>query len=253
MKKIKYYLLAIVLLGTVACSDIFDFLKESEDGLSEAEIIQGLKRALDIGADSAIATVSITDGYYGDQLIKILLPPQADIILQYKDEPILQAVGIDQMVEDVIIGINRAAEDAAKDAKPIFVEAITNMTIEDGITILQSQDTAATHYLREKTFTSLKAVFAPKMNASLEKDLIGAYSANDAWNNLTETYNEIASSIAGQLLGLETVDTNLSEYVTGQGLNGLFVKVGDEEKKIRENPYDWVDDIIRKVFGSLFE
>jgi hypothetical protein len=249
MKKFFIVLTALMIPLFYSCEEAEDFIEDL--GLTDAEIVAGLKQALTIGSDTAVNIVSKVDGYYKDEVIKILLPPEADIIVDNLDSPILQGLGLDQMVENLIFKINRAAEDAAKDATPIFWDAITGMSISDGWDILHGEDTAATHYLRENTYGSLYNLFSPKMQNSLEKDLVAGVSAQETWNSLTSTYNNIAESPLGQLAGLTPVNTNLGEWVTGKALNGLFVKVADEEVKIRHDISHRVTDLLRRVFGSL--
>lgn len=216
------------------------------DQLTEAEVVAGLKNALVVGTDTSVKIVSAVNGYYGDPIIKILLPPEADAILEHADHPLLQAVGIDSLLESVVLKMNRAAEDAAKEATPIFVNAITSMTFEDAFGILNGNDTSATHYLRENTTQGLYSAFHPEIQTSLNKPLIGGTSANEMWFTLTDTYNQVAQFIPGW----ELVQTDLDEYVTYRALNGLFVKIADEEKAIRNDPVARVTDILKKVFGG---
>ncbi len=220
-------------------------------GLTDAEIVAGLKQALSIGTDTAVNIVSAVDGYYKDELIKILLPPEADIIVDNLDNPVLQGLGFDQMIEDVIFKINRAAEDAATGAAPIFWDAITNMTISDGFDILHGEDTAATHFLRENTYSGLQQLFLPVLQESLEKDIVAGVSAQETWSTLTDNYNVVANSLIGQLAGLTPVNTDLSNWVTRKALDGLFVKVADEEIAIRNDFGHRVTELLRRVFGSI--
>lgn len=224
---------------------------DEETGLSEAEIAQGLKEALKVGTDTAVTIVSALDGYYGDDLIKIILPPEADIIMEHKDDAILQAIGIGNLIDNVILTMNRAAEDAAVEATSIFVNAITSMTISDAIDILHGQDTAATHFLRITTFSALKNAFQPKIKTSLDKPLVLDKSTNETWSDLTTPYNTVAETLPGKAIGLEPVNSTLDEHVTVKALDGLFVKVADEERDIRNDPLARVNDILKKVFGEL--
>lgn len=249
MKKILIVLMAIMIPLLYSCEETDQIIEDL--GLTDAEIIAGLKEALTVGTDTAVGIVSQIDGYYKDEIIKILLPPEADIIVNNLNNPLFQGLGIDQLVEDVVLKINRAAEDAATDAAPIFWDAITGMTISDGYNILHGEDTAATHFLRENTFGDLFDLYAPRMQASLDKEIIAGLSAQATWNTLTEQYNTIANSLAGQLAGLEPVNTDLGEYVTTKGLNGLFVKIAEEEIAIREDPLARVTDLLQRVFGSI--
>lgn len=220
-------------------------------GLTDAEIVAGLKQALSIGTDTAVNIVSAVDGYYQDELIKILLPPEADIIVDNLDNPVLAGLGLDQLIEDVIFKINRAAEDAATGAAPIFWDAITNITISDGFDILHGEDTAATHFLRENTYSGLQQLFLPVLQESLEKDIVAGVSAQETWSTLTDNYNVIANSLIGQLAGLTPVNTDLSDWVTRKALDGLFVKVADEEIAIRNDLGHRVTELLERVFGSI--
>jgi hypothetical protein len=248
MKKI-FVLIALV-LSLTACEngdDIVEIL--SEVPLTEEEVIEGLKEALVVGTDTAVSIVSRVNGYYLDELIKIYLPPEANIIVENADNPLLSTLGVDAFIEDMVLKLNRAAEDAAKEATPIFVNAITDMTITDAFEILNGSDTAATHYLREKTFIDLQNTFQPKIATSLNKPLIAGVSAMETWDSFTGLYNDIANSLVGQLAGLTPVNVELDEYVTTKGLHGLFVKVADEEIAIRTDPIARVTDILERVFG----
>lgn len=268
MKKIFILALMIPFLFT-SC----DFIEE-ETGLTEEEIVNGLKTALEIGTDSSCTVLHKEDGYYGDKILKILLPEEAEPIFEVIDMLEGTAVGdpfkqeLDNKVEDVILGINRAAEDAADDAKPIFIDAITNMTITDGMDILQGKNVkeptvtefdslAATHYLDLNTRTGLTEVFAPIIDESLNKDLLGkGLSANQAWEELVYYYNGLLNMGILQFIvdGATPIDENvtLGEHATGKALDGLFYLVGNEERKIRKDPFQWANDIIQKVFGYEF-
>jgi hypothetical protein len=233
-----------------------------ETGLTNDEIVEGLKTALIVGTDSSSSILAKEDGYYRNQALKIMLPPEADIIVDNLDNPLLSALGLDVAVENVVLSINRAAEDAAKESAPIFKDAITSLSITDALSILQGQNpaskkksgtdfdsTAATHYLISTTYQPLYDNFSPKINTSLSKDLGLGFSANSAWSTLTKKYNKVA-----QLAGLPAVTTNLGDYCTNKALNGLFTKVGEQEKSIRNNPLKWaataVGNILKKVFGN---
>ena len=250
-----------------SCEDLLN-LGNNPDELTTEEVIEGLKTALNVGTDTAVSVVSVTDGYYLDEIIKIPLPDEASIITDNLDNPLLQALGLSSMVEDVILSINRSAEEAAKGAAPIFKDAITGLSISDAWAILNGTNpagkkktdseefdsTAATAYLKSTTYGPLEELFSPVVNQALDKDTGLGFSANQAWNTLTGAYNAVAGTIAGQLAGLQTVDTELDEFVVGKALDGLFYKVGLEEKKIREDPLAWagttVGAIFEKVFGS---
>jgi len=211
--------------------------------LSESEIVEGLKSALKVGTDSSVSTLNLQDGYYGDNLVKILLPEEAGVIVKN----IALIPGGDLLLEETIKAINRSAEDAAKEATPIFVDAITSITIDDGKSILKGADDAATVYLKTKTFTNLHDKFQPKINTSLSKELIPGVSAQSSYASLINKYNVAANSSFGLLKPI--VGNSLSEHATQKGLDGLFLKVALEEGKIRNDISHRVNDILKKVFG----
>lgn len=212
-------------------------------GLTNEEIVKGLRKALEVGTDTAVTRLSITDGYYKDNIVKILLPPEAAPIF----DNLSKIPGGDQLVENTIMAINRAAEDAAPEATDIFVSAITNITIGDGLDILNGNDSAATSFLKKGTYTPLQDAFAPKINTSLGKPLVLGASAASLYSDLVSTYN--TASLNGILFPKITQNT-LGEYVTAKALDGLFVKVAVEEGKIRNDVNHRVSDILERVFGQ---
>lgn len=235
-----------IAVATLATSLVFhsceelDFLKGADE-LTETEIVQGLKQALTVGTDTAVSHLNKTDGYFGDAIVKILLPEEA--------QPVYDVINKlpGSLVDNAILAINRAAEDAAKEATPIFVEAILSMTIDDGLTILNGTDTAATTYLRINTEQKLYDAFKPKIEASLSKDLVLGYSAEELYSDLINVYNK--ASLGGSLYD-EITTNSLSEHTTRRALRGLFIKVGDEEKLIRTDVSHRVTDLLEKVFAE---
>ena len=215
--------------------------------LSEAEVAKGLKEALTIGSENAASRLSAVDGYYRDELVKIYLPEEASVII----ENLERIPGGEQMVEDVVMRINRAAEDAAREAAPIFAGSITQMTINDAFAILRGADNAATQYLSNTTRTGLYNLYKPKIRQSTEKDLVGGISNKESWEALTGKWNAFARSVVGRVGGFEEVNTDLDDYLTNRALDGLFLKVQDEEKKIRSQVSARVTPLLEKVFGSL--
>jgi guanyl-specific ribonuclease Sa len=216
--------------------------------VSNATAASGLKEALAVGVTNAVLTLNKENGYFGNEAVKILLPKEADPMIKN----IKMVPGGQSMFNDLIVKINRAAEDAAGDAKPIFVNAITSMSIADATSILfGSSKTGATDYLKQNTYTQLVAAYKPKVEASLNKDLVGTMSTTESWTKLTQAYNKVANSFVGSAAGLTPVNTDLSGYVTEQALNGLFFTVGNEEKKIRENPTARVSSVLQSVFSVL--
>ena len=247
---IVFFYIAILASG---CNMLMKALQTGlEEGkLTQTEIIMGLKEALNTGTLSSTTILHAQNGYFKDETVKILLPEEAQVII----DNIRRIPGVgNEMVNDVILKINRSAEDAAIEAKPIFIEAIRNMTIKDGIEILQGKSSettsfdsvAATVYLRGKTYSKLYSVFKPKVNNSLNKKLVGNISTNTAWNEMTKLYNKVAP-----FLQKPKVTVELPDFVTKKALNGLFLKIGQEERKIRKNPFKYAQDIIRKVFGTV--
>ena len=151
----------------------------------------------------------------------------------------------------MILRINRAAEDAAKEVAPIFVNSVTQMSIRDAFGILNGADNAATNYLRSTTYNELYALYKPKIQASTEKKIVGNISTKDSWNTLTSKWNSVANSIAGKLANLKPVNTDLDDFLTNKALSGMFLKVEGEELKIRKEVSARVTPLLQRVFGSL--
>jgi hypothetical protein len=215
--------------------------------LTEMDVSNGLKEALKIGSKNASSVLSAVDGYYGDALVKILLPEEAAVII----DNIGRIPGGDKLLEDVVLRINRAAEDAAKEVAPIFVNSITQMTITDAFAILKGPDNAATQYLISTTRRDLYNLYKPKIRQSTEKDIVGGISTKESWEALTGKWNVFANSVVGQMAGFKAVNTDLDDYLTNRALDGMFLKVQDEELKIRKNVSARVTPLLEKVFGSL--
>ena len=237
---------AIILSG---CAELNSLIQSvpTDVPLSEGEVVEGLKEALITGAKNSSSILSAVDGYYGDELVKILLPEEASTII----DNLAKIPGGDKLVEDVVLRINRAAEDAAKEVAPIFINSIKQMTINDAFGILKGADNAATLYLSNTTRTDLYNLYKPKIRQSTEKDILGGVSTKESWEALTGKWNLFANSIAGKLAGFRPVNTDLDDYLTNRALDGMFLKVEDEEKKIRTNISARVTPLLQKVFGSL--
>ncbi len=245
---VKNFLLALVIATTLSgCAELMQVVNnmELDAPLTESEIASGLKEALRVGTDSAAQHLAAKDGYFGDQMVKILLPPEADVIVKNAGK----IPGGQKLVNDVVLSINRAAEDAAKEAGPVFFKAITEMTITDAMNILKGSDNAATEYFKSKTYQNLFNLYSPKIKKSTDKELIAGYSAGDTWSTLTSNYNKVAKSFVGQMADMKSVDVDLNDYLTQKALDGLFLKLADEEKKIRTDPIARVTDILKRVFG----
>ncbi len=246
--KTRILLSAILILLFTGCAELVKVLQTVGNvPLTEAEVVSGLKEALTTGAKNAAERLAKENGYYGDDLIKILLPDEAKIII----DNISRIPGGDKLIEEVILRINRAAEDAAKEVAPIFVNSVTQMTIRDAFGILNGADNAATNYLRSTTYNELYALYKPKIQASTEKKIVGNISTKDSWNTLTSKWNSIANSVAGRLASLKPVNTDLDDFLTSKALSGMFLKVEGEELKIRKEVSARVTPLLQRVFGSL--
>jgi hypothetical protein len=200
--------------------------------LSTDDIAAGLKEALNVGVRNGTAQLSAADGFFKNAAFKILMPPEA-----LKAEKTLRDMGFSKQVDDAILSMNRAAEDAAKSAAPIFVSAIKQMTIQDAAGILKGGDSAATMYLKQKTALPLTNAFSPIIKESLSK-----VDATKYWNSVFSTYNKVPF--------VKKVNTDLNAYVTEKALAGIFYQVALEEQKIRKNPAAQTTDLLKKVFGS---
>ncbi|MES2761408.1 MAG: DUF4197 domain-containing protein [Bacteroidota bacterium] len=199
--------------------------------LSNDEVIKGLKEALTVGTNNSSGIAAKADGFLKNPAIFIPWPAEA------KDmRAKLIKMGMQKKVEEFETSLNRAAEEAAKKAAPVFVDAITGMSIGDGFAILNGADTAATHYLREKTFTPLKAQFMPVVKEAVAKVKVTAY-----WKPLATAYNKLP--------GVKKQNPDLDDYVCTKAANGLMTLIKDEEAKIRKDPMARVTDILKKVFG----
>lgn len=243
MKKIYILLLCISLASCAELTKIAESLP-IDVPLTEEDVANGLKEALRVGTDSASARLGATNGYYGDELVKIMLPKEANIIV----DNVSKIPGGDKMINDVIKSINRAAEDAAKEAGPVFWGAVKKMTIQDAFTILNGETDAATQYLKNTTYQELFNLYNPKIQTSLDKEIAAGISTNESWETLTSKWNKIAGNPLGQMAGLNTVNVDLDHYLTEKALDGLFIKIADEEKNIRQDPAARVTDILEKVF-----
>ncbi len=229
------YFIALILCITATCScdtakQLLNSLPQS-GGLSTDDIAAGLKEALTVGTQNGTARLSAVDGFFANAAIKILMPPEAQ-----KVENTLRNVGLGNVVDKAILSMNRAAEDAAKSATPIFIDAIKQMTISDAISILKGDDFAATNYFKQKTTVALTNAFAPVISKSLDK-----VDATKYWKEVFTVYNRFSSN---------PVNTNLSAYVTGKAIDGIFHEIAIEEQKIRKDPVARVTDLLKKVFGS---
>ena len=218
----------------------------TEKPLTSEQVAQGLKQALQFGAEMAVNQLHNKDGYYLNPLLKINLPPETHEIIDHAK----RIPGVEGLLEQLVLKLNRAAEDAAIQAKPILTNAITSMTIADAWGILRGEQNAATEYLKSKTFTQLISLYQPSVKNSLDKPIVAGISANQSWKEITSQWNTFANSVAGKLLGVQSVNYTLDEYVTQQALGGLFVKVAEKEKEIRTDIHARTTDLLKRVFGQ---
>jgi len=227
----------VVLAAPPAHAQLDQLLKglstpSSTSGLGDAKIVSGLKEALEVGTKNAVSITGRPNGYFSNAAIKILMPEKLRTL-----ESGLRAVGYGQEVDDFILSMNHAAEQAAPAAKQIFVDAITGMTFDDATKILHGSDTAATEYFKGKTTDKLTTAFRPTVERAMNQ--VG----------VTRQYNALVGE-AKAIPFFRTESYDLNQYVVGKSLDGLFHVLGDEEGKIRTNPTARVTDLLKDVFGS---
>jgi Protein of unknown function (DUF4197) len=238
MKKKPFLLLLICFSllwmrsGAQVFQDAVKLVNQAGGGLSEKDAADGIREALVKGTGESVNLVSAVNGYFSNPQIRIQFPEQARQI-----ESKLRAIGMGSKVDEVILAINRAAEDAAKSAQPIFVSAITGMNISDAIKIVQGPNDAATTYLKNATAPQLRAKFSPVIKASLDK-----VDATRLWTELITVYNQIPF--------VSQQDPDLTAYVTGKAIDGLFIMIAKEEQKIRQNPQARTTELLKKVFAK---
>ncbi len=230
MKRFRALLLLPIfsLFTFVSCEEL-----DLGDLTADPDIAAALKEALTVGTDTAVTQGSALNGYFGNPDIKILFPEEASIVMT-----VVGAVpGGDELIDEFVESLNRAAEDAADKATPILKDAILNITFDDAVEILDGVDTAATHYLRNNTFAQLYEAFKPDIEESLE-----SVGAQQAWEAIIDLYNSIPLT--------DDVTTDLADYATNKGLDGLFILVGQEEIKIRTEIEHQVSELLQEVFGG---
>lgn len=226
-------LLSVLLLSaTLSSCEVLNNLPMS-GGVSEAEAGEGIKEALGQGLVKAVLQLNREDGFFKDAFYKILMPPDAK-----KIENTLRDLGMGNMVDKAILQINRAAEDAAGFAKPIFVDAIKSMTLSDAIGLVRNGDTSATHFFRVKTTDKLIAAFLPVIKTSLDK-----LNATKYYSDVVTRYNNFPTTI-------KKINPDLPSFVTGKATDALFDLVAKEEVNIRQNIAARTTDLLRKVFGG---
>lgn len=207
-------------------------LKGGKGSLTNEEVVKGLKQALEVGTNNSADKAGKLDGFYKNARLFIPWPEEAK---NMKEK--LMALGFEKKIEEFEMSLNRAAEEAAKKAAPVFINAITHMSVQDGFAILKGADTAATNYLRKSTYSPLHDQFLPVVKEAIEKVRVTAY-----WEPLVTAYNKIPL--------VKKQNPDLNEYVTNKAINGLMILIADEEIKIRKDPAARVTDLLKKVFGS---
>jgi hypothetical protein len=241
MKRTLCFAFALLLVATGTQAQLKNILNKAKsvvskdsgsNGLTTTDVVNGLKEALTKGAESSSNKLSALNGFFGNAALKILMPPEAA-----KVENTLRKAGFGKQVDEAILSMNRAAEDAAKSAAPIFVNAIKGMSINDAWGILKGSDTAATSYLKGKTTASLTEAFRPVIEQSL-----GKVGATKYWNAMFSTYNKLPL--------VSKVNPDLSAYVTDKALSGIFMQLATEEQTIRKDPVAQTTALLKKVFGA---
>lgn len=232
-----FSILLFVIFSLSSCqstAQIGKFLEKARqvtENPTSAEISSGLKEALEKGTGISSDRLSLENGYLGNLDVKILFPEEARQV-----ERTLRNLGLGSMCDQVITSLNRAAEDAAKEAKPIFTDAIKQMSFQDVQQILLGENNAATQYFQRTTTSSLSAKFSPIIDSSLKK-----VNATKYWDDVMTRYNKVPL--------VKPVNTNLSAYVTEKAIQGLFIEIAKEELKIRQNVNARTSPLLQKVFG----
>jgi hypothetical protein len=231
LQKTSVFSLVLILLFSCAeLQQVVDQLPQSNPVLSNTEIASGLRQALDMGIDKQVTKLSQKDGFFKNDLVKIVLPEE----LQNVDRA-LRNIGLGSLADEGLKVLNRAAEDAVKEATPIFVNAVKDITFEDAREILLGEDNAATTYLTSKTQNELYNKFKPIINTSFTK-----VGADQIWSNLITKYNNIPLT--------NNVNPDLTDYVTNEALNGVYKMIAMEEKEIRTKVSSRTTDLLKKVF-----
>ncbi|QYJ67441.1 DUF4197 domain-containing protein [Flavobacterium litorale] len=235
MRRVLVVTLTFVLFTLSGCAELQQIASQLPDaggvGLSNADIAAGLKEALDKGIDKQVAKLTKTDGFYRNQAVKILLPQE----LQDVDKT-LRKIGLGNLADKGLKMMNRAAEDAVKEATPIFVDAVKNMTFNDAKNILMGADNSATNYLQSATSAQLYTKFNPVIKSSFNK-----VGADKVWSSIISKYNTVPF--------VEKVNPDLTDYVTNKALEGVFTMIAVEEKEIRTDINERTSTLLKKVFA----
>jgi len=231
MKKITLSLLAFTLFGCAEMQQVMDQLPQGTVGLSQIDIANGLKEALDNGIEKQVSKLTVTDGFFKNEAVKILLPEELK-----KVDKGLRDIGLSNLADEGLKVLNRAAEDAVKEATPIFVDAVKQMSFNDAKNILMGNNTAATTYLQSSTSTALYGKFNPVIKNSFSK-----VGADKVWANIITKYNSIPF--------VNKVNPDLTDYTTNKAMDGVFKMIAVEEQNIRGNFSARTSDLLKKVFA----
>lgn len=213
--------------------DIIENVVGGSSNFTQGEAASAIKEALSAGVNIGVNKASATDGFFKNQMIKIMFPKEAQVA-----ENTLRQIGLSSLTDNFVKSMNRAAEGASKQAAPIFLNSIKQMTITDAINIVSNQQPdAATQFLQRTTTEPLVTSFKPSIKTALDKTLATKY-----WGDITSRYNKIPF--------VKKVNTDLPDYVTRKAVTGLFYLIGQEEAKIRKDPASRTTDILKKVFGK---
>ena len=230
MKKILIVMVAVSLSSCAEMQQVLNQFPQTQ-GIGGVDIAGGLKEALNNGISKQVTKLTATDGFYRNEAVKILLPEELR-----KVDAGLRRIGLNSLADEGLKVLNRAAEDAVKEATPIFVDAVRNMTFMDAKSILMGNESSATTYLQNSTTTALYGKFNPVIKNSFTK-----VGADKVWTNIITKYNSIPL--------VSKVNPDLTDYVTNQALNGVFKMVAVEEKNIRTNLSSRTSILLQKVFA----
>ena len=231
---IRKFLAFVLIFNLTACAELQQVVNQLPQGggiIGNTEIASGLRQALDFGIDKQVTKLTQTDGFLKNELVKILLPQEL-----HKVDKALRDVGLSKLADEGLKVLNRAAEDAVKEATPIFVDAVKGITFADAKNILLGNNDAATQYLNGKTKTALYNKFSPVIKNSFSK-----VGADKIWNNLINKYNNLPFT--------NNVNPDLTDYVTGEALKGVFTMIAIEETEIRTKLSSRTTDLLKKVFA----
>ena len=232
----KLFMIALIPVLFSGCDALNKLPMGTTGGVTEAEAGQGIKEALAQGVTNAVLNLNKTDGFFGNEAYKLFMPPDAQKIVNT-----LNSLGMNSLVDKAVLAINRGAEDAVGYAKPIFVDAIREMTLVDALNIVKGDKNAATQYFKQKTTDKLIAAFSPPVKTSLDK-----VNATKYYTDVVNTYNKLPTTF-------NKINPDLPSYVVGKAVDALFDQIAREEANIRANPAARTTEILKKVFGSVIK